>query len=146
MTRTEKALSYRQRGFSCSQAVFAAFAPEYGISEDSGLKIACAFGAGMGRQQFTCGAVSGALMVLGLKYGMGLNDPSENKNLTYSKTTEFFHKFREKHRSLNCRELLDGLDMNDPEDYRMILEKGLFVSRCNKYVEDAVKILEKMMK
>lgn len=145
MTRTEKALNFRKSGFNCSQSVFAAFCPENGIPENNGLKIACAFGAGMGRQQLTCGAATGALMVLGLKYGMGLNDPPEKKNLTYSKTTEFTREFREKHGSINCRELLDGLDMNDPEDYRKIIEKGLFVSRCNKYVEDAVKILEKMM-
>ena len=66
MTKSETALDYFRNKFNCSQAVFAAFGPAYGLSEDSCLKIGCAFGGGMGKQQLTCGAVTGALMALGL--------------------------------------------------------------------------------
>jgi C_GCAxxG_C_C family probable redox protein len=99
----------------------------------------------MGRQQLTCGAVTGALMVLGLKYGKGLNDPEEMKKLTYSKALEFFEEFKKIHGSTNCRELLDGLNMSDPEDHKKIMDRKLFDIKCEKYVSDAVKITEKLM-
>jgi C_GCAxxG_C_C family probable redox protein len=68
MTKKELAIHYFTHHFNCSQSVFTAFAPDFGISADESLKIACAFGGGMGRRQLTCCAVTGALMALGLKY------------------------------------------------------------------------------
>jgi C_GCAxxG_C_C family probable redox protein len=144
MTTSEKAAYFREKGYNCSQAVLAAIAPDFGISEDVSLKLGTAFGAGMGRQQYTCGAVTGALMALGLRYGMGANDPAENKSFTYLKTVDFMEQFRNINGTLNCRELLDGLDMNDPDQYQQIVDQGMFVHRCNKYVQDAVLILERM--
>ena len=79
MKRSEKALSYFNNSFNCAQSVITSFSPELGLSEDDCLKVSCAFGAGMGKQQHTCGAVSGALMVLGLKFGKALNDNEQKK-------------------------------------------------------------------
>ncbi len=98
----------------------------------------------MGRQQYTCGAVTGALMALGLKYGKGLNDDESRKKETYDRATEFFHEFKKIHGSVNCRELLRGLDMNDPEDFRNIREQNLFVTLCEKYVGDAAELAERL--
>jgi C_GCAxxG_C_C family probable redox protein len=146
MIKKEKALNYFRNKFNCSQSVLAVFATEFGLSEDDCLKIACAFGGGMGRQQHTCGAVTGALMVLGLKYGKSLNDPEEKKELTYSKTKKFFTEFKQLNGSTVCRDLLDGLDMNDPEDHKKIIDQKLFDIQCEKYVADAVNIVEKLVK
>jgi C_GCAxxG_C_C family probable redox protein len=146
MSRQEKALKYFRNKFNCSQAVLTVFGSEFGISENDCLKIACAFGGGMGRQQHTCGAVTGALMVLGLKYGKALNDSEEKKDLTYLKTREFFAEFKKMHGSTLCKDLLNGLDMNDPEDHKKIIEEKLFDINCEKYVEDAVTITGKIMK
>ncbi len=137
MKKTDKALNYFRNKFNCSQAVFTTFGIEAGLNEDVCLKISCAFGGGMGRTQNTCGAVTGALMVLGLKYGKGINDPEEKKSFTYSKSREFFDEFIRLHGSINCRELLNGLDMNDPEDHKKIIELKLFDIKCEKYVTDA---------
>lgn len=142
MNRQEKALDYFGKKFNCSQAVFAVFAKESGLSEDDCLRISCAFGGGMGRQQYTCGAVTGALMVIGLKYGKALNDPHEKKIETYLKTQEFFKRFEQLNSSINCKVLLDGLDMNNPDDHKIIMERKLFDIKCGKYVTDAVSILE----
>jgi len=144
MTKAEKAVEYFKNDFNCSQAVFTVFGPYYGLTENECMKIACAFGGGMGRQQLTCGAVTGALMVIGLKYGKGLSDPEEKKRFTYSVSKEFFSEFINLNGSTNCRELLEGLDMNNPEDFNIIKERGLFDIRCEKYVADAVKIIEKI--
>jgi len=146
MKKSEKAVEYFRNKFNCSQSVFAVFAPEYGIPENDSLKVACAFGGGMGRQQLTCGAVTGALMAIGLKYGKALNDPEENKQITYAKTKEFFEEFKKIHSSVNCRDLLNGLDMNNPDDHKKIMEKRLFDIKCEKYVADAVTLTEKLLK
>lgn len=146
MKTEDLALEYFRNNFNCSQAVFTAFGTRYGIGENECLKIGCAFGAGMGRQQFTCGAVTGALMSLGLKYGKGLNDPDGNKSDTYLKTREFFSEFINMNGSAVCRILLNNLDINDPEDHKKIMEQGLFEKNCEKYVADAVRITEAIMK
>ncbi len=145
MERPDKAIKYFRSKFNCSQSVFTVFGTGYGLSEDACLKTACAFGAGMGRQQLTCGAVTGALMAIGLKYGKAVGDPEENKQRTYEKTREFFTEFKKKHGTVSCRELLKGLDINDPDDYRKITDQGLFDTLCEGYVRDAVKIGEKII-
>ena len=146
MKRSEKALAYFRNKFNCSQAVFTVFGTEYGLSEDDSLKVSCAFGGGMGRQQHTCGAVTGALMALGMKYGKALDDPEEKKQETYAKARDFFRRFTELNGSVNCKVLLDGLDMNNPDDHKKIMEQNLFNLRCEKYVADAVVISEKLIK
>ena len=102
MTRSEKAVNYFSNKFNCSQSVLTAFGPDFELNEDTCLKISCAFGAGMGRQQHVCGAVTGALMALGLKYGKAINDDDSKKMHTYSKTNEFLNEFSKNHGSINC--------------------------------------------
>lgn len=142
VNRPEKAVEYFRKSFNCSQAVFTVFGKDYGLSENDCLKVSCAFGGGMGRQQHTCGAVTGAMMAIGMKYGKSLNDPEEKKKETYAKTREFFERFTGLNGSVNCKVLLDGLDMNDPDDHKEIMERKLFDISCEKYVADAVKIVE----
>jgi C_GCAxxG_C_C family probable redox protein len=144
MDKQQIAVKYFRDKFNCSQSVIATFGPEYGLSEDKCLKIGTAFGGGMGRQQHICGAITGALMVLGLKYGKGLNDNEEKKWNTYLKTKEFFDEFRKINGSVNCLDLLDGLDMNCQDDYKKIKDQNLFSVRCEKYVSDAISILIKI--
>jgi len=125
--------------------VLASFAQDYGLTEDQCLKIGCAFGGGMARQQMTCGAVTGALIVLGLQYGRAASDPSSKTVMVYDKTKEFFNDFKKRHGSINCRELLQGLDMNDPDDRKKIEELKLFQTICVMYVQDAVKLTERLI-
>jgi C_GCAxxG_C_C family probable redox protein len=145
MKRSENAVDYFRNKFNCSQAVFTVFGKDHGLSEDDCLRISCAFGGGMGRQQHTCGAVTGALMALGYKYGKALNDPEEKKLETYLMSQEFFKRFTELNGSVNCKVLLEGLDMNNPDDHKKIMERKLFDIRCEKYVVDAVSITEDLM-
>jgi len=146
MKKTDKAIEYFRNQFNCSQAVFTVFGTDYSLSENDCLKVACAFGGGMGRQQRTCGAVTGAMMALGVKYCKGLDDSEEKKQLTYSRTRELFTEFNKLHGTTNCRELLNGLDLNNPEDHEKIIEQRLFDIKCEKYVKDSVIIVEKIIK
>lgn len=143
MTRTEIARDFFKNNFNCSQSVLCAFAPELGISKESSMKIASAFGAGIARQQLTCGAVTGALMALSLKYGKGLLDDDSRKKQTYEKAAEFMDEFKKRNGSITCRDLLDGLDMTS--DHEKIEAHRLFETKCTGYVKDAVEITERIM-
>ena len=83
MSRIEEAISRFKEDFSCAQSIFSTYAPHYGLDEDKALKISTGFGGGMARSGRTCGAVTGAYMVIGLKYGMGLSKDDDAKENTY---------------------------------------------------------------
>lgn len=145
MTKSENAALCFSDTFNCSQAVLTSFGQDYGLSKDLCLKIGCAFGGGMARQQMTCGAVTGALMALGLEFGRGADDPHSKTGEAYDKTKELFEEFKKRNGSINCKELLLGLDMNDPEDQKKIQKQKLFQTVCMKYVADAVEITEQII-
>lgn len=145
MKRSEAAKTSFNNGFNCAQSVFAAFAPESGIPVDESLRIATAFGGGMGKQQLVCGAVTGALMALGTIRGKGLHDPETKKQEVYLLTRDFCQAFTRKHGSLHCHELLNGLNMLDQEENRKIKDSGLTETHCTRYVADAVEIMERLL-
>lgn len=140
MSKTDKALELFSNNFNCSQAVFAAFAPDFGLDEKLALKLATSFGGGA-RNGEICGAVSGALMVLGLKYGHFDAADSEQKSRAYAIAVEYTKRFKEANGSIVCRDLL-GYDLTKPDDMACIKEKGLFGDVCPKTIKSAVEILE----
>ena len=99
----EKAAAFFDNGYSCSQSILMTFGPQLGMSENDAAKVASAFGGGIARSGETCGAVSGSLMVLGLKYGSGMN---LNKDFVYQKASEFTKRFESKYGSLKCKQLI----------------------------------------
>jgi C_GCAxxG_C_C family probable redox protein len=130
-------------GFNCSQAVFSVFANDFGLDEETALKTAAGFGGGMGRMGETCGAITGAFMVLGLRFGTATPD-RETKELVYSRVREFADRFKAINGSLACRDLL-GCDISTPDGHQIAKEKSLFTTICPKLVQDAVGILEEML-
>lgn len=142
MNKVEIAQKYFANQYNCSQSVFATLAPDLGLSVDNSLKIACAFGGGMGKQQYTCGAVTGAIMAIGLKFGKGLNDSDDKKQVSYDKTVQFLNKFKAIHGSITCKDLLKGLDMNKPDDLEQMISEAMFTKLCPQYVATAVQITE----
>lgn len=145
MDRSEKAQTYFDTNFNCAQSVLTAFAEEYGLSVEEAFRIATAFGGGIGRQQLTCGAVTGAAMALGLKFDSAKSDYDGHKKMTYERTVQLFDAFTQLNGSVTCRKLLNDLDMNDEKDYQAIMEQNLFHTNCRKYVADAVKITEQII-
>lgn len=141
--KVEKAAEYFENGFCCSQAVFTTFATGYGISEDVALKIATQFGGGA-RKGEMCGSVSGALMALGLKYGLSNMYTQEEKDTAHKKAEEFMNRFIEAKGTVVCRELL-GRDISKPGELEKIRELGLFKSICPQMVRCAAEIVEQMM-
>jgi C_GCAxxG_C_C family probable redox protein len=142
MTRTETALSRFEEGFNCSQAVVSVFAGDLGLDEEAALRIAAGFGGGMGRMAETCGAVTGAIMVLGLRHGTATTD-RESKERTYQQVAEFVRRFKARNGTVICRELL-GCDLSTPEGLQRAYDENLFTTLCPKFVQDAVEVLEVM--
>jgi len=144
MNKANEALSCFKEGFSCSQAVFSTYAVDMGLSRETALKVSQAFGGGMGQMGEVCGAVTGAFMVIGLKYGRTKIDDDEAKRKTYALVKEFTEKFKARNGTIICRELL-GCDIGTPEGNRVAKDKELFSTVCPSFVRDAVDILEKIL-
>ncbi len=144
MSRIEKAISSFRGNFNCAQSILSSYASKYGFDRDLALKIATGFGGGMGRLQNTCGAVSGAFMVIGLRYGMGINDNTDARDKTYQVVREFTNRFQEIHGSTICKELL-GCDINTPEGKDYYDRNDFFEKKCFQYVKDSAKILEELL-
>lgn len=144
MTKPEHAVSCFKEGFSCSQAVLSTYGPELGLDRQTALKAAQPFGGGMARMGETCGAVTGAFMVIGLKHGRTRTDDREAKEKTYELVQEFVRRFKSRNGSIVCRELL-GYDMSTPEGKRLVEEKGLIDTLCPKLVQDASEIVEDIL-
>jgi C_GCAxxG_C_C family probable redox protein len=143
-SKVEEAAAYFEQGFSCSQAVFATYAGSLGLKPEIALPIADAFGAGMGGMAETCGAVTGAFMVIGLKYGRVYAKDSAAKEKTRRLVKEFVRQFKNRHASITCKTLLD-VDISTDEGMKAANEKGLFKTRCPQFVRDAAEILENVM-
>lgn len=143
MNRKENALKIFGGEFNCSQAVFAAFSEDFGLDKETALKITTGFGGGV-RKGEVCGAVSGAVMALGLKYGHSIENDLETKTKAYALTKEFNRRFEERNGSIVCKTLL-GYNSSIPEELVIIKEKGLFDKICPKLITDAVEILEEIL-
>lgn len=115
------------------------FAGRFGLSRDQALRLGAAFGSGMARTGQLCGALSGAMLVLGLAHGQAEVGDDAAKERTYAATQELFARFRERHGALTCRDLL-GLDIGTPEGRDAAMQAGLFRTRCPAYVRDAAEL------
>ena len=144
MNDIEKAESYFMEGYSCSQSVLTAFAHRFGLDEKMALKIAGGFGGGMARLGNTCGAVSGAVMVLGLKFCPTVASEQESKDQLYQYIRTYIDEFKAKHDTITCRELI-GYDMNDPDEREKASESGIFEDLCPKLVRTSAEILNNMI-
>jgi C_GCAxxG_C_C family probable redox protein len=142
--KAEEAVACLEKGFVCSQAVFATYAESLGLKPEIALPIADAFGAGMGGMAETCGVVTGAFMVIGLKYGRVHADDSEAKEKTRRLIKELVRRFKNRHGSITCKTLLD-VDISTDEGMEAANEKGLFETHCPKFVRDAAEILENLI-
>lgn len=141
--RQEAAVSIHARGGNCAQAVLGAFCGELGLATEDALRVATAFGGGMGRTGSVCGAVSGACMVLGLRAGMRRPEEKDKKEAGYLLMQEFSRRFRQRFGDTSCPALL-GLDIGTPGGMSAARERNLFETRCNDLIAAAVEILEEM--
>ena len=143
MDRKIEAITLFENGFNCSQAVLGAFTQDLSIDKKTALKIGTGFGGGA-RNGELCGAVTGGLMVLGLKDGHFTKDDQAGKLRSYELAKEFTERFGQAQGDIVCKNLL-GYDLSNPEEYKILEDKGSFKTECPKYIETAVEILEEMI-
>jgi C_GCAxxG_C_C family probable redox protein len=144
MDEVEHAVSCFEDGFSCSQAVLSAYAGRFGLDREMALKVSGAFGGGMGHLGETCGAVTGAFMLIGLKYGKTRVGDEQRRDKAHSLVREFAREFKSRNGSIMCRELL-GCDISTSEGMKLAEENELFITRCPRFVRDAAEIIEQIL-
>ena len=142
--KAKQAREIFDNGFNCSQAVLASFAPSYDLSPDMALRIAGAFGAGMGRMGQVCGAVTGAFMTIGLVAAKTKPREEAMRDRGYALVRSFTERFNALHGTINCRELI-GIDLSTDTGLDEAREKGVFQSHCARFVEDAAGILDEIL-
>lgn len=144
MNKSEQAVSYHASGFSCAQAVCTVFAEQFGLEREAALKVAAGFGGGgMGRISGVCGAVSGAIMALGLIHGAHEAENKKKKDQMYVYTQEFVERFAARYGSILGGELLE-CDVSNPAELERAKAEHRF-DRCPSFVKGAVELLEEML-
>jgi len=132
--------NYFLEGYACAQSVIMAYVDELDIDMKTAQKISSTFGGGMGRLRKTCGALTGAFMVIGLKYGNLDPKNLDVKLHSYSIVRKQADKFKEKYGTIECAELLekytDADDVKEREHHNII---------CHKLIKSSVKILETLI-
>jgi C_GCAxxG_C_C family probable redox protein len=144
MTKSEAASDTFRKGFNCAQAVLSSFGDEFGLDPVMAYRVAAAFGGGMGHMGDTCGAVTGAFMVIGLKYGLTVADGSQSHWEAFSAVQEFVEEFKSRNGSIVCREIL-GFDISNRAKFREAMKQGIPQKTCPKLVRDAVEITEGLL-
>lgn len=140
--RSEIASNKFSEGYNCAQSVFYSFCDVLNFDKHLALKMVCGFGAGMGRKEEVCGAVTGGIIVIGMKYGRGENEGREATEITYKKTRELMNRFAEKHGTFICRKLINHCELTTKEGQKQFLEDDLLNKICKPCVQSVVEILE----
>lgn len=144
-SHSQKAKELFKEGYNCAQSVFCTFADDLGMDFETALKLSSSFGGGMGRMREVCGAVSAMFMIAGLKYGYTSPNDKDIKTEHYKRIQELAQKFKDKHETIICRELL-GVDADDnpiPSDRT----KEYYESRpCEQIIGDTAQIISEYIK
>jgi C_GCAxxG_C_C family probable redox protein len=140
----EQVITSFRSGLNCAQAVLSAYSERLNFDREFAIHVARGFGGGMGRLQETCGAVTGAYMVLGILSEQIPDEESVKKEETYAMIQEFEEKFVKIHGTTNCRKLT-GHDLRTTEGRKKAKEDGVFERICEKCVAGSIEILEGMV-
>lgn len=125
-------LEKRAKGYNCAQAILCTYCDLFGMDEETAFRVSESFGSGMGAMQSTCGALSAAIMLVGLKNSNGLVSPGSTKASSYKLTKQISEEFKEMNTSTVCKELKG-------------LEDGIVKRSCPGCIEDAAKLVEKYL-
>ncbi len=142
--RSDFAVSCFSGGFNCSQSVLLSHCEELGLEKETALKLACGFGGGMALTGEACGAVTGALMLIGLAYGKCRPEDNAAKEKTYALVREFSERFKAMNGSINCTELV-GYDLSDASAHAAARDAGVFKTVCPRLVKESVELVERIL-
>ena len=144
MSDADKAEEHFINGFSCSQSILLTYGVHYGLNPAIAIRLGTGFSGGLARHGEVCGAVSGGIAVIGLKFGMTELGDNAAKTHTYELVAEFIEKFKVKHKSVLCRELL-GCDISTDAGRKLANDENRFKTLCPKFVRSAAEVLESVL-
>lgn len=142
---SDAAVACYKKGFSCSQAILSVYGEQFGLDRETALRVAGAFGGGMGSMGETCGCVTGAFMVIGLKHSKTKGSDEAAREKGDLLVQEFVDRFKARHGSIVCKELI-GCDLGTPEGFKKAKKEKHFKKRCPEFVKDAAEILDEILK
>ncbi|AEG59127.1 C-GCAxxG-C-C family protein [Desulforamulus ruminis] len=141
---SDKAVALMKSGFLCSQSVFSTLGEELGLEPKLALKMTTGLGAGIAGQGDICGAVSGAILAIGLKHGNHEGRSGmDGQHKTFFLTQELIHRIKIKHGCYTCKELT-GIDFTKPEGMKRAQELGIGEKVCFHVIRDAVEIVKEI--
>jgi C_GCAxxG_C_C family probable redox protein len=129
MNLVEDAVSNMKNGLCCSQSILCAYGPSFGLDHEMAVRLASGFCGGMGRMASTCGAVTGAYMILGMKADAATAADREGRGRVCATVREFARRFTARNGSICCKDLM-GCDISTAEGLAFADEKGLFPTIC----------------
>lgn len=133
-----------KEGFNCSQSVLSVFCEDFGLPLETATRLMQGFGGGIAGTAGMCGALTGAITVIGLKHGKIRADDQAAKDTVNALVKNLFERFRRRHGSLLCRDLL-GCDISTREGAALAKNDARFADLCPLLVESAVDILEDIL-
>jgi C_GCAxxG_C_C family probable redox protein len=142
MNDVERTVELFASGLNCSQAVLTVFAQPYGLDSEMAKNLGRPLGGGMGHMARTCGAVTAAVLVLGLANGN--HDEGRARKDAFGKAQELFRRFEALHGTTDCRGLL-GADMSTEEGLKRIQDEQLVRKLCPAFVRDAANTLDQLL-
>ena len=135
----EEAVSHFDEGYNCAQSVLLAMQKFWKVESPLEPKVASAFGGGIGRRGSLCGALTGGVMAIGLRYGT--NKPSsKERERAYSKALDFYNRFEKECGGVLCRDLI-GYDLTNPEELEAARSADAFRQKCVHFIGKAVEAL-----
>jgi len=142
-----KAAKHLLEGYNCAESVLLTFLEDWSQYFRIGVTpaAATAFGGGMGRMGRTCGALSGALMVIGLAVSRTEAKDDEGKKEAYKLAQELFKRFEHRWGALDCRELTQ-CDLSTEEGFSKYKELKIHETKCSEIVRETTKILTSIIK
>jgi len=144
MDNGEQAADYMRSGFNCAQSVVKAYASGLGMEENAAVKMATAFGGGIGRCGYVCGALSGAVIVLGARLGNSDSADTAARDRAYAAAGKLLDEFQAEHGTVLCRELT-GFNLRDPESMKRAREQGLFANKCPRFLKTTARIVDEIL-
>ncbi len=144
MNEIIKAEQEFEKGFNCCQSVLSVYCEQLDLNRNTALLLSSAFGGGINKMGEICGAVSGAIMLIGLKYGRIKADDQVAIEKTEKQTNNFLDEFKKRNKFLKCKELL-GYNFGIESENEFIKTNDLTRQLCPKFVKDAVEIFEEIV-
>jgi len=142
MTKQEKALEYFRNGHNCTQSVLLSFAEDLSIEKKLAVSIASGFGAGMGRLQRTCGALTGSFMVIGLYNSESIWDEKVRKETTNRQIQALDNDFTEFFGYSDCNHLTNT-DLKTESGQQKFENEHINTRVCERCISACVSWLKK---